>query len=480
MRAFRYLIVAAAASACATNPATGKRQLMLMSEGQEIALGRQSDAEVRQDMGVYSDADLQRYIAGVGARLSHTAHRPGLPWTYTVVDAPAVNAFALPGGFIYITRGILPFLRDEAELAAVLGHETGHVDARHSATAYSTETLFGGALAIGGAIYPKVGAVQGVAGQALGLAFLKNSRDHELEADRLGVGYASTAGWAPAAMSDLLGTLGRLDQASGSSRGVPNWALTHPPADDRVAKVQEAVTAARAAGGITTNRAELERHLEGLVFGDSREQGMVRGNEFVHPILRLGVRFPAGWEIANGGAEVTARRDETSAVAMVLQVVDGTSADIGESARAGMTKAGFTAVDGAERPVNGLPAYVGTYQGTIDNTAVTMRVTFIKHGQGPMQYFLLAGLAPADQFAGAVPAFDTAIGTFRPLSAPEADRIQPDHVTFYTVRAGDTWESISRGPAGGRVTASTLAIMNGLLPATAPTIGARVRIVVGG
>jgi predicted Zn-dependent protease len=480
MRALRYLIVAGVASACATNPATGKRQLMLMSEGQEIQLGARSDAEVRQSMGVYNDAEVQRYVAGVGARLAHTAHRPGLPWTYAVVDAPAVNAFALPGGFIYITRGLLPFLRDEAELAAVLGHETGHVDARHSASSYSTETLFGGALALGGAIYPKVGAVQGLAGQALGLAFLRNSRAHELEADRLGVGYASTAGWAPGAMPDLLATLGRLDAASGSSRGVPNWALTHPPAEDRVARVQDAVAAARGAGGTATNRTELERHLDGLVFGDSREQGMVRGTEFVHPILRLAVRFPAGWDVANGGAEVTARRDETSAVAMVLEVVDGTSADIGESAKAGLTKAGFTAVDGGERPVNGLPAYIGTYQGQIDNTAVTMRVAFIKHGQGPTQYFLLAGLAPADEFAAAAAQFDAAIGTFRPLSQPEADRIQPDRVIFYDVRSGDTWESIARGPSGGHAPAATLAIMNGFAPGTAPTSGARVRIVVGG
>src|SRR5262245_7764681 len=140
--------VVAMLTACATNPATGKKQLMLMSEAQEIQLGKESDQQVRQEMGVYNDADLQNYVASVGAKLKQKAHRPNLPWTYTVVDAPAVNAFALPGGFIYITRGILPFLRDDAELAAVLGHETGHVDARHSAAQYSTQTALGGALAI--------------------------------------------------------------------------------------------------------------------------------------------------------------------------------------------------------------------------------------------------------------------------------------------------------------------------------------------
>src|SRR5215510_11685366 len=156
-----------------------------MSEAQEIQLGKESDQQVRQEMGVYNDADLQNYVASVGAKLKQKAHRPNLPWTYTVVDAPAVNAFALPGGFIYITRGIMPFLRDESELAAVLGHETGHVDARHSASQYSTQTALGGALAIGSVLSTRVGAVSGAASQALQIAFLKNSRDDELEADRL-------------------------------------------------------------------------------------------------------------------------------------------------------------------------------------------------------------------------------------------------------------------------------------------------------
>src|SRR5262245_58331006 len=163
MKRVSQFVLLAVAAACATNPATGRRQLMLMSESQEIQLGKESDQQVRQEMGVYNDAELQKYIASIGARLSKQAHRPNLPWTYTVVDASAVNAFALPGGFIYITRGIMPFLRDEAELAGVLGHETGHVDARHGASQYSTQTALGGALAVGSVLSTRVGSVAGVA-----------------------------------------------------------------------------------------------------------------------------------------------------------------------------------------------------------------------------------------------------------------------------------------------------------------------------
>ena len=118
---------------CATNPATGRREITLMSEAQEIALGKESDAQVRQEMGLYDDPDLQRYVSGIGLRLAKLSERPNLPWQFAVVDQAAVNAFALPGGFIYVTRGILPYLDSEAELAGVLGHEIGHVTARHSA-----------------------------------------------------------------------------------------------------------------------------------------------------------------------------------------------------------------------------------------------------------------------------------------------------------------------------------------------------------
>ena len=125
------------ALSCATNPATGRRQLILLSEADEIQLGRESDAGVRQEMGVYDNADLQRYVDRIGQTLARTSHRPQLPWRFAVVDSSAVNAFALPGGFIYVTRGILPFLRDEAELAAVMGHEVGHVTNATGAPAQS-------------------------------------------------------------------------------------------------------------------------------------------------------------------------------------------------------------------------------------------------------------------------------------------------------------------------------------------------------
>jgi predicted Zn-dependent protease len=476
MRHLKWLVVAAAvAAACATNPATGRRQLLLISEQEEIQLGRESDQEVRQQMGVYEDADLQRYVERVGRELVRSSYRTELPWTFTVVDEQAVNAFALPGGFVYLTRGILPFLQDESELAAVMGHEIGHVDGRHGVDAYSRQLLAGGGLAIGGVFLPEIRPFQGLAGAAFGLMFLKHSRDAELEADQLGVRYAAAQGWDPDGMAGLLSTLDRLDEASGSSRGVPNWALTHPPAADRVTRVQEAVAAARTPAAQATNRTEFERHLDGLVFGDSREKGFVRGADFLHPVMRFALRFPDGWPIANTDEQVTAIESDAGTVGIVLRLVPNPSGSIEQTARAHMTSAGFQEVSGRGERINGLTAYVGTYEATADNRRVSSRAAHIQLGS---QTFMVAGLAAAGEFARVTDDFTAAIGSFRELSREEADRLQPDRVDFRVGRAGDTWESLAR-QAGG-LKASTIAIMNGSDPATPPRAGERIRVIIGG
>jgi predicted Zn-dependent protease len=463
-------------AACATNPATGQRQLMLMSEAEEIQLGREADQQVRREMGVYQDADLQRYVSEVGQRLARGSERPNLPWAYTVVDAQAVNAFALPGGFIYITRGILPFLRDESELAAVLAHETGHVTARHSAAAYSRQVALGGGLGILGVFVPQTRPLQGLAGVGLQLLFLRNSREAELEADQLGTRYASSDGWDPQGMPDLLGTLGRLDQASGTSRGVPNWALTHPPAEDRIARVQEAVAAARALGGTAVNQAAFERQIDGIVYGDSREQGIVRGRDFVHPILRFALSFPQGWEIANSAEQVSAREREDSSVGIVLELAES-SGSLQQTAIDEMTRAGLRPASGENTQINGLPAFLGVYQGTINNTQVVVRGAHIRTQQ---QTYLIAGVATPDEFQRVDPAFLGTIRSFHTISAQEAERIQPNRLDFYTVRPGDTWESLVRSVSPGVRDASTLAIMNGSSSSTPPRAGDRIRIVVAG
>src|SRR5438034_6810803 len=229
-------VVALAAAACAVNPATGQRQFSLMSEDQEIQIGQQQDPEVRREMGVYDDRALQQYVSDIGLRLARQSERPNLPWHFTVVDSPAVNAFALPGGYIYITRGIMPFLDNEAQLAGVLGHEIGHVTARHASQQYSRATGAQLGLIFSSILLPQTRPFAQLGENGLGLLFLKNGRDDEEQADSLGVKYAAKTGWDPAGVPQMLSTLARIEEAS-DNKGVPNWLSTHPAPEDRVQRV---------------------------------------------------------------------------------------------------------------------------------------------------------------------------------------------------------------------------------------------------
>ena len=474
------LVVAATTiAACATNPATGKKEISLMSESQEIALGQQMDAEVRREMGVYNDPELQRYVESVGMKLARASQRPELPWHFTVVDEPAVNAFALPGGYIYVTRGILPFLNDEAQLAGVLGHEVGHVTARHSAQQYTKATSAGVGLALLGIFVPEARPLQGAAETALGVLFLKHGRDDEVQADQLGVDYTAKTGFNPAGVAGMLTTLSRLDEASGSRRGVPNWLSTHPAPADRVTQVQQYIQKAAIPVGTagTTDKNDFIRHVDGIVYGDSPSDGIIRGNQFLHPDLRLALAFPAGWEIQNSPIQVTAKAPERDHY-MLLQLVQNARGSVDQIAQTGMASAGFRQLNGQRSQINGMDAYVGTYQGNLEGLGNV--VTTAAHIVHERNVYLLAGFSPPNQFDAAQREFAASIRSFRELSREEAAGIRPNRVDVYTVRSGDTWQSIAQRTGDGTVKAATLAIMNNSEPSQQPRAGDRIKVVVTG
>jgi predicted Zn-dependent protease len=466
----------AALVACATNPATGRREISLMSEAQEISLGRESDAQIKAEMGVYDDPALQQYVSEIGMRLAKVSERPNLPWQFTVVDQPAINAFALPGGFIYLTRGILAFLDTEAEVAGVLGHEIGHVTARHSAQQY-TRQLGGqiGLVALG-VFVPAARPFGELSSTALGLLFLRYGREDELQADSLGARYAATASWDPAGVTGMLSTLGRLDEASGSRRGVPNWLSTHPDPLQRVGEIAPVVEKLKAGRtDFEVDRESLLQQMDGVVFGDNPEQGITRGSSFLHPPFRFQVDFPKGWEIANSARQVVAKAPDSD-VYLILQLVQKPAGStIQDIALQHMKAAGFRSVDGDRTTLNGLEAFVGRYEGEIEGLGnVASRAAHISHNG---RVFMLAGLAAPAAFAAADAAFSPSIRTFRPLSATEAEGIRPTRLDVYTVRAGDTWASLA-GRSGGAIPPATLAIMNRQEPDAAPRAGSQIKIVV--
>jgi predicted Zn-dependent protease len=475
-KAPRYaLLLLAFAAACATNPVSGKREISLVSEAQEIAMGQQADAEVRREMGLYDDPELQRYVSDMGDKLAKLSHRPNLPWQFAVIDHPAVNAFALPGGFIYITRGILPYLNDEAELAGVLGHEIGHVTARHSAQ-QATRAMLGQGAMIGLSVFvPATRAVGDLGSVGLGVLFMKFGRDDEREADRVGIEYTAKGGWDPAAVPSVLQTLSRMDELS--ERGVPNWLSTHPEPASRVAEATPIVAKFASPNAADRNREEFLRRIDGIVVGDNPKDGIVRGNAFLHPVMRIALEFPEGWDVQNSPSQVAAR-DGDQKHYMLLQLVDQPQGrTVEEIAARAMGSAGFKRLEGQRTTLGGLEAYVGLYQGQIgDIGRVVMRAAHIAHGR---DVYVLAGFAPEAEFGKIDAQVIASIKTFRELSQREADNIRPNRLDFYTVRPGDSWQSIaSRG--GNLVRATELAIMNHHPVNEQPEPGERIKIVVQG
>jgi predicted Zn-dependent protease len=468
--------VALLTAACASNPVTGQREVSLISEAEELEIGRRGDAEIRREMGVYDDDELQRYVSGIGERIASVSHRPQLPWTFTVLDDQAVNAFALPGGFVYVTRGLLAHLGDEAELAGVLGHEVGHVTARHVSQQYTRSA--GGSLAVllASIFVPGVAPFGDLANVGLGTLFLKYGRDDELESDRLGVEYSTKAGWDPTGVPRFLATLSRLDALS--ERGIPNWLSTHPDPGSRVVKAQPIAERMATEGAADRNRDAYLRRVDGLTYGDDPAEGVVRGHQFLHPDLRIGIDFPDGWQVQNAPDQVVARLDGEKAL-MVMQVAGAAGgASLTDGATRHMRGLGFKLESGTVEQRAGLDAFVGRYTGKAKGVGdVRVQAVHVSVGR---QIYMLAGVAPTDEFARVEPEFTQALASFRELSASEAATVRPNRLSVYVARAGDSWQSIAQRAGQGLVSATRLALMNGFAVNVQPPAGTTLKIVVAG
>jgi predicted Zn-dependent protease len=359
-----------------------------------------------------------------------------------------------------------------------MGHEVGHVTARHSAQAYTRAV--GGQLGLTalGIFVPSARPFGQLSAEALSVLFLKYGRDDELQADGLGAQYIATLGWDPAAIPAFLTTLGRLDEAQGHRRGVPNWLSTHPEPLARVDEIRpivEKLKAGRPDGNL--NRDEFLRHIDGMVYGDNPEQGIVRGSTFLHPPLRFRVDFPPGWEVNNSPQQVVAKAPNAE-IYMILELVEKPQGrDIEEIALNSMQRSTFRIAQGGRTMINGLDAFIGVYQGQVrDLGNVTARAAHIAHGTN---VYVLIGLTSPQIFEQVENSFLAAIRSFRPLSVTEAENIQPNRVDLYVVRQGDTWQGIAER-SGGVISASTLAIMNKSTPGSQPQPETRIKIVVGG
>jgi len=295
---------------CAINPVSGNRDFVVITESQELELGRRAAEQVSRQYRTVQDPGLQAYVNRIGQRLAATSHRPKLVWRFTVLDSPEVNAFALPGGSIYITRGLMAYLGSEAELAAVLAHEIGHVTARHGVTQVSKTAAFGLGLELLGNTIPELrnsGAHQNL--MLLGDVLLKGyGREQELQSDRLGARYLARAGYDPGAMRAVIGVLKSQEEyekrraaAEGRRARVYHGVLATHPDNDR--RLREIVAEARSLKATTTaagRSSDYLTHLQGLAFGESAQNGVVKGERFLHHDLNLAITFPARWQLSAG------------------------------------------------------------------------------------------------------------------------------------------------------------------------------------
>lgn len=456
---------------CARNPATGDRELMLVSESQEIEMGRQYDKEVIASIGLYPDPALQSYIQDLGTRLAATSERPKLPWTFRVVDDPAVNAFALPGGFIYVTRGIMAHMTSEAQLATVLAHEIGHVTARHTAAQISKQQLAGLGLAIGSIASSQIERYAGIAGQALGLLFLKFSRDNENQADELGVRYSSRANYDAREMASVMRLLDKLS-AEGSGR-LPEWLATHPNPGNRLEHINRMVSHTQQDfTGAIVNRDAYARRLDGVIFGMNPREGFFKGTTFYHPDLKFQIAFPSGWKTFNGKQAVAAQSPQQDAV-IELTLVEGSNAD--QAARKFLSAEGLQAGTVSRGNINGLSASEASFAAATEGGTVRGNALFIEYGNS---VFRLLAYSPEARWSTYQGVAQRALQSFARLTDPALLNAQPQHVDVITIDRRTTIAQLAQ-QRPSPVPVATLTLINQVDDTTPLEPGRTVKWVVG-
>ncbi|MEX2231857.1 MAG: M48 family metalloprotease [Cyclobacteriaceae bacterium] len=451
---------------CAKNPVTGRNEFMLMSKEQEIAMGQKSDPEIVGFFGLYQDEKLQRFINEKGKEMAAVSHRRDLPFEFKIVDSHVVNAFAVPGGFVYFTRGIMAHFNNEAEFAGVLGHEIGHITARHSAKQYSNAMLGQIGLVAGSIISPEFAQYADVASQGLQLLFLKFGRDAESQSDKLGVEYSTKIGYDAAEMADFFKTLDRLGSKSGGE--VPTFLSTHPDPADRESKVAKLAAEWKRktkATDFEVNRDSYLKMIDGLVYGEDPKQGFVENNVFYHPVLKFQFGIPTSWAVQNTPQQVQMAPSDGKAV-MMLTLAEGTSLET--AAQATLQKYQLKVLDSKQQRINGLPAIVliadqqpQQQQQQQQQAQQTIRALmyFIQYGGN---IYNLIGISSQTDFNAYQQLFQSTMGTFRELADPSKINKQAERVRVKTVRQDGILSQAFSGLRVEQKRMEELAILNGM------------------
>lgn len=442
MRKYFYLAaVVVCISSCSRNPVTGKRELMLISESQEIAMGKEADPSIVAEYGLYQDDKLQAFINEKGKQMAAISHRPNLPYSFKILDSPIVNAFAVPGGYVYFTRGIMAHFNNEAEFAGVLGHEIGHITARHSASQQSKQLLAQVAF-IGGMIASEdFRQLADATNTGLSLLFLKFGRSDESESDKLGVDYSSKIGYNADEMADFFLTLKKMGGGAGS---IPTFLSTHPDPADRYNKVKQYSLENHKTNNIDPSTLKIGKEsylkmIDGIIYGEDPKQGYVEGNAFYHPEMLFYFTIPQGWQTINSPSQVQMAPADGKAL-MLLQMESATNLE--QAATNVIQRNAITVQDKVNLNVNGNNA-IALY-GTIQETdqATGQKGPLLKLMCYLIQYngniYKMIGLTKNEDFNAYFSAMQSTMKSFAKLSDQAKINKLPQRIKIVPVKKTGT------------------------------------------
>jgi predicted Zn-dependent protease len=445
-------------SNCARNPVTGKKEVVLMSEAQEIEMGKAADPEVIQQFGLYEDSSLQNYINSMGQRMAAISHRPGLEYHFRVINSDVVNAFAVPGGYVYFTRGIMAYLNSEAQFAGVLGHEIGHITARHSVKQQRNQILASVGLIAGMIISPELARFGETASQGLGLLLLKYGRDAERQSDELGVDYSAKIGYDPQYMADFFQTLERQSAQSGNEE-LPPFLSTHPSPEERYATIKKLAAQKKQElnnPNLAVGRNEYLRRIEGLIYGEDPKEGFLENGVFYHPPLRFQFTIPTNWAYQNTPQQVQLASRDGKAL-MIFTLAQGKTLD--EAASNVLQQYKLQLVNSNRTTINGNNAIVMIADLQQQQGSLRTLSYLVQHGE---TIYLMIGVSALNDF----PAYDNILASsmksFRTLTDPTMLNKKPQRVRIKTVGQTGTLQQVLRsfGVADKRL--EEHAILNGM------------------
>ena len=437
---FLLLTILVLIPSCAINPVTGKKQLMLMSEDQEVTLGAQYDPTVVSTFGEYQNNELLTFMREKGSRMGKISHRPNLEYHFKILDSPVVNAFAVPGGYIYFTRGILAQFNNEAELIGVLGHEMGHITARHSASQQSKQQL-GQILMMGGMIASEeFRQFAGYAMQGMELLFLKFSRDNEREADRLGVEYSSKINYDAQKMADFFNVLNKMSMGS-EHGGVPTFMSTHPDPGDRYNSVKQQAKQWQDSLNNTNwivNGDNYLRMIDGLVYGEDPRQGFVEANMFYHPDMKFKYPIPVGWQLQNSPMQVQMAPKDGKAMMVFMMAQQKT---LEEAAQKNLTDLNLTVLDSKRTTINGFPAIAAiSQQVSQDQQTGAQQVIKVMSYliQDNNSIFVFHGVSDDVNFNTYYRVFESTMTNYSRLTEPAKLNVKPKRIKVVQAPAAGT------------------------------------------